>query len=106
MAQGNRQRLGSTETRVQSPAQHSGLRIRHCPQLQLRSSLGSDLFPDPGTPYAEGWTKMKRTKQKKLIPSVLSDNPRNKQICFSSNKSLPLSRSGQLNFMTSRMEDF
>ena len=47
VAQQDRQCLGSTGMQVQSPAQHSGLRIQHCRScgLGLRPWLGSDPWP-------------------------------------------------------------
>ena len=52
----DRWHLGSTGSQVHSPAWHS---------CGLGHDCGLDLIPGPGTPYAEGWPKMKK-KRKKL----------------------------------------
>ena len=56
MAQQDQWHLCSARMQVQAPAWQSGLRIpNYC---------GLDLIPGPGTPYAEGWPKMKKKKKK------------------------------------------
>ena len=50
LVQWDRQCLGSAETQVWSPAQHSGLRIRHCRSCGLVYNYGLDLIPELGTP--------------------------------------------------------
>ena len=52
--------LGSTATQVQSPAQHSGLRIRRCRSCSLGLDCSLDLIPGPGTPYATGQPNRKK----------------------------------------------
>ena len=49
---------------VQSPTQHSGLRIRCGHNFGLGHNCGSDLLPGPGTPYASGQPKFKKKKGK------------------------------------------
>ena len=49
--------LWSTQTQVQSPAWHSGLRIQDCP-----SKCGLDWIPGLGTPYAKGVGKKKKSR--------------------------------------------
>ena len=48
----------TAEAWVQSPAQHSGLRIRHC--LTCGHSCGSDSIPGPGTSTCVEMKKKKR----------------------------------------------
>ena len=55
MAQQDWQCLGSTGTRIQTLAWHSGLRIQHFFSCNLDHNSGSDLIPGPGTPYAGGY---------------------------------------------------
>ena len=57
MAQWDKQRLGSTGMRVQSPVQQSGLRIQCYHSYGLVCGCGLDLIPGPGTPYASGQPK-------------------------------------------------
>ena len=52
--------LWSTETQIQSLAQHSGLRILHCLSCDIGGNCISDLIPGPGTPYAMGQPKNKK----------------------------------------------
>ena len=54
--------LESPGVQIQSPAQHSRLRIQHC----CSCDLGSDLIPGSGTPYAMGWPKKKKKKKDKF----------------------------------------
>ena len=58
VAQWDPWRLGSSETQVQSLAQHSGLRIWYC------CTCSSNLIPGPGTPYATIWVAKKEKKKK------------------------------------------
>ena len=48
---------GSAGLQVGSPAQHSGLRIRHCHSCGLSLDCSSDLIPGQGTPYSMGQPK-------------------------------------------------
>lgn len=48
--------LGSTETQVRSPAQHTG--IRCCRTCGLGGDCRSDLIPGLEAPYAREWLKM------------------------------------------------
>ena len=57
--------LGSSGTRVQSPARQSRLRIQHCHSFGLGHDCGLDLIPDLGTSYAAGWPKMKKRKKER-----------------------------------------
>ena len=59
----------STETQVQSLAQHSGLRIWHC--RGCGHNCSSDLIPGLGTPYAVGHLPKNKTKQKLLLFGLL-----------------------------------
>ena len=54
--------LGSTGARVQSLAQHSGLRIQCCHSCGIGHKCSSDLIPSLGTPYADGQPKEKEKK--------------------------------------------
>ena len=63
--------LGSKETQVQSPGQHSGLRTQHYCSSDLGLDCGSDLIPSPGASYATGWPKKKKKKKKKKRASGL-----------------------------------
>ena len=40
-----------------------GKKIRHCCSCSIGHNCSSDLIPGPGTPYAVGWPKKKKTKQ-------------------------------------------
>ena len=57
-------RLGSTGTQVQSPAQHSELRIWPCHSCGLGRNCSWDLTPGPGTPYAMG---QQEKEEKRLL---------------------------------------
>ena len=66
VAQWDQQRLWSTGTQqVQSPAQHSRLRIQCCHSCCIDQNCGSALIPGPGTPYAAGQPKRKKKGKKK-----------------------------------------
>ena len=58
--------LESAGMKVQSLAQHSGLRIWHCHSCGLGRNCCSDLIPVPGTPCASGWPKMKKQKHNEI----------------------------------------
>ena len=62
-AQLNQWHLGSTGTQVQSPAQHSGLRIQCCRSCGLGCNCGLNPDPGPETPHASGWPKRKKKKE-------------------------------------------
>ena len=62
MARWDRQHLGSPETQVQSPTQHSGLRNQHCHSCGLGCNCSLHLGPDSGTPYAAKKDKKKKKK--------------------------------------------
>ena len=53
------QHLWSAGTQVQSPAQHSRLRIQGCYNCGIDHNCGSDLIPGLGTPHAVGCPKEK-----------------------------------------------
>ena len=55
--------LGRAGTQVQSPAQHSGLRIWYCRSCGFGHDCGLDLIPGPRVPYATGQPKMKKKKK-------------------------------------------
>ena len=55
----------STESQVQSLAQHSGLRFWCCRSCGLGCSCGLDLIPGPGALYAPGGRKKERKKEKR-----------------------------------------
>ena len=54
VAQRDQLHLCRPGTQVQSPARHSGLRIRCRCSYSIGHNCGSDLIPGPGTPYALG----------------------------------------------------
>ena len=60
VAQWNWWHFWSARTRVQSPAQHSGLKIRCCRSCGSGRHCSSDLIPGLGKPYASGRPKKKR----------------------------------------------
>ena len=64
MVQWDWQHLQSTGMQVRSWAQHSGLRIWCCPQLQHRSQLQLRSDPWPGNSISHGVT---REREKKTI---------------------------------------
>ena len=70
VAQPDGQRLGSPETRVQSPAQHSGLRIQHGCSFSLGGSCSSDLIPGLGTSCAAGLPKKIKKKKENGLRRV------------------------------------
>ena len=56
--------LGSAGMQVESPAQHSGLRIRCCHSCSLGRNYGSDMLPGSGTSYTQVQpTKKQANKQ-------------------------------------------
>ena len=67
MVQQDQQHLGSPGMQVQSPAQHSGLRIWRCGSCSLGCNDGSDLIPGPGTPYAVGQPKKGEKKKSSFL---------------------------------------
>ena len=58
--QQDQKHLWSTGTQVQSPAQHSGLRIWCCHSCGVGCNCSLDLIPDLETPYAKRWPKKKK----------------------------------------------
>ena len=64
VAQWDRWCLCSARTRVQSPARHSGLRIRHFCSCHVGHNCGSDLITSLGTPYATGMPQRKKKERK------------------------------------------
>ena len=65
MVQQDRWHLWSAGTQVQSPAQHSGLRIWCCCSYGLGSNCGSDQIPGPRTFICQGVAKKEKKKKKK-----------------------------------------
>ena len=57
------QHLWSAGMQVQSPAQHSGLRIQCCHSYRVGCNCSLDLIPGPGTPYTMGRPKKKGKKK-------------------------------------------
>ena len=57
--------LGSARMQVQSPAQHRGLRIRHCCSCGCGHNGGPDLIPGPGNSICLRAAKKERTEREK-----------------------------------------
>jgi len=64
VAQWNRWSLGSSGTRVWSPAWNSGLRTQGCRSCGVGHNRGSGLIPGLEIPYAMGQPKKKKKKEK------------------------------------------
>ena len=60
VVQQDQRHLWSPRTQLQSPAQHSELRIWHCHSCSIGHNCGSDLIPGLGNPYAVGQSKKKK----------------------------------------------
>ena len=71
MAQRDQEHLGSTGTQVQSPAQHSRLRIWHCCSCGLGQNCSLDLMPGPGTPCATMRPKKEKEKEREREKLVI-----------------------------------
>ena len=86
MAQQDQGHLWSTGLQVQSPARHSGLRIRHCSSCGVGHNCGSDPIPGLETPYAteqpKKEEKKKKRKKKKMAKIIL-----NKDLLYGTGKS-------------------
>ena len=59
--------LGSAGSQVRSSDPHRGSRIRRCCSCSLGCDCGSDLIPDPETPYAVGQPTMKKKKKSQEV---------------------------------------
>ena len=59
---------------VGSPAQHSGLEIRHCHHCGLVHDWGSDLNPGLAVPYAKGKPKIRKKKKSENILQIVSND--------------------------------
>ena len=82
MAQQDRQwHLGSSGTRVRSPAWYSGLRIQHCHNC----GLGLDCGPGSETPYASGQPKKEKEKKEREKKSIKNFFWRGREIAIRNN---------------------